>query len=73
MRTLKIRVFPNAKKNEVAKVQGGLRVKVTAPATDGKANRAMVGVLSDFFRVDKNKIRIVRGLKHRDKIVGIYD
>ena len=59
---LRIKVKPNARKNELQKLPGGsLRVKIKAPAQDGKANEALIEFLSDLLKLSKSKIRIVSG------------
>jgi len=46
-------------------------VRVTAPAVDGKANKAVIEVLSEFYKVKKRDIKILRGEKSREKLVEI--
>ncbi|HEC87117.1 MAG TPA: DUF167 domain-containing protein, partial [Thermoplasmatales archaeon] len=46
-------------------------VYVNVPAKDGKANRALIETLADFFNVKKRDIKIVSGEKSREKIVQI--
>jgi uncharacterized protein (TIGR00251 family) len=48
-----------------------LKVYLTAPAIEGRANEALIKILSAHFQVRKGDIRIVRGEKGRDKIVEI--
>jgi uncharacterized protein (TIGR00251 family) len=49
---IRVRVIPNAHQNEVVgRIGSTVRVKVAAPAVDGKANNELVGFLSDFFEV----------------------
>ena len=44
---------------------------LTDPPEKGKANKQLIGLLSDHFRVPKSKISIISGLKSRNKIVEI--
>ncbi|MDD2731798.1 MAG: DUF167 domain-containing protein [Candidatus Pacebacteria bacterium] len=37
----------------------------------GKANRALISILSDYFKISPLKIRIISGLRSRQKIVEI--
>lgn len=70
MQRIKIKVIPNAKKNEV--VEGDIfKVYVHAPPVDGKANKAVVTVLSEYFKVRKSAVRIIRGEKSKGKVVEI--
>ena len=67
-----VKVVPNAKKAEVIKgADGVLKVKVNAPARQGKANRMLKEILSEYFKMPKSSIRIVKGLLSRNKIVEI--
>ena len=71
MKVINLRVIPNAKKNEVSEEGGIFKVRVKAPAVGGKANKAVIEVLADFFKVKKRDIRIVRGAKSREKVIEI--
>jgi uncharacterized protein YggU (UPF0235/DUF167 family) len=44
-----------------------LQIRVTAPPTDGKANVAVVKLLSGFIGVPPSKIRLLRGPASRNK------
>lgn len=69
---ISITVKANAKKNGVTvKDDGGLLVMVTAPPKEGKANRKVVEVLAEYFRISKSSIDIVSGSTSRHKIVEI--
>ena len=68
---IKIKVIPNAKKNKVVESEGLFKVYVNAPAVDGKANKALIEVLSEYFNVRKSSVRIVRGEKSREKVVEV--
>lgn len=48
-----------------------LKVYVTAVPEDGKANAAMIALLSKHFRVPKSRITILRGATDRNKLVEI--
>lgn len=66
---IKIKVVANSKKNQVVKNEGLFKVYVTAPAVDGKANKAVIAVLAEHFNKRKSNIKIVRGEKARNKII----
>jgi len=66
-KTIRLKVVPNAKRNEF---KNG-KVYLTAPAVEGKANRALVEFLAEHFGVKKREIKIIRGLKSRNKVVQI--
>ncbi|MEK9131129.1 MAG: DUF167 domain-containing protein [Patescibacteria group bacterium] len=69
---LTVYVTPNAKKNEIKWLdEDTVKIKLTAPAVDGKANKALIIFLSDALDVPKSKIEIVRGLTARMKQVRV--
>ncbi|MFA4835076.1 MAG: DUF167 domain-containing protein [Dehalococcoidia bacterium] len=71
MKALRIRVIPNARKNRVLEEEGQLKVYLTAPPAEGKANKALIELLADHFKVKKSSVRIVKGEKSRNKVVEI--
>jgi uncharacterized protein (TIGR00251 family) len=69
---LKVRVIPNAKKNEFGGYRDGeLVLRLTARAFEGKANRAAVDFLARFVGVPRSAVLLVRGESSRHKIFQI--
>jgi uncharacterized protein (TIGR00251 family) len=69
---LKVRVTPNARKNEVTVCNGDeIRLKVKAPAVDGKANAALIEYLAELTDMPRSKIQIKAGEKARIKVVEL--
>ncbi len=67
-----VKIKPNAKADLVEKIAGGVYlVRVKAPAKEGKANEALIKVLSDYFDVPKSRISIASGLGSKNKLVDI--
>ena len=73
MARLNIRVQPRASANEVSgfNERGVLRVRVTAPPSDGQANEAVIRLLSKSLNVGRSRVQIVRGASAREKTVEI--
>ena len=68
---LEIKVIPGAKRS-LWKQEGDLiKVYLTAPAVEGRANEALVDFLAGHFKVKRSTIEILKGLKSRHKIVSI--
>ena len=68
---IKVRVIPNSKRNEVVSRIGSiLRVKIAAPAVEGKANEELCDYLSDFFDVRRSNILLRKGERGREKTSG---
>ena len=68
---LNIKVIPNAKHNKLVEEPGRIKVYLTAPALEGKANESLIEFLAEHFKVKKNRISIIRGLTSREKVVEI--
>lgn len=70
--SVKVRVRPKASKNEVLGYRGDtLRLSVKSPPEGGKANEAVIALLSEALGVGKSQVRIVRGHTLRDKLVVV--
>ena len=70
--TVDVLVHPRAARAAVGPVVGDrLRVAVTAPPVDGKANDAVVRALANALGVPRGAIEIVRGETGRRKTVRI--
>ncbi len=69
---VKVRLIPNAEDNEIVSRMGSvLRVRVTAPAIDEKANATLKNYLAEFFAVPSRKVNILRGVNGCEKTVEI--
>ena len=70
--TFQVRVIPGASKNEVAGIQdGALKVRLTAPPVEGKANRACVEFLAGLLGLRRSALAITSGEKSRKKTVSV--
>ena len=70
-KTFNVRVTPRAKQNKVVDADGVLRVYTTVAPENGRANSAVIELLSDYFDIPKSRINIIKGLTARDKVVTI--
>ncbi|MEM2935491.1 MAG: DUF167 domain-containing protein [Candidatus Thermoplasmatota archaeon] len=68
---VKIKVIPNAGKNEIIQEGEILKVKVSSPPSKGKANKEVIELLANFFGVKKNCVKIIKGANSREKIIEI--
>jgi uncharacterized protein (TIGR00251 family) len=70
--TIRVHVVPNAK---IAKIVGqpgeAIRIKLKAPAKEGKANAALRSFLSEKLNLPQRAIILARGERSRDKVVRI--
>jgi uncharacterized protein len=68
MTRVNVKVMPNARKDEVSQDGETVVVRTTAPPDKGRANRAVVKLLSKHF---KAKVFLVSGEKSHDKVFEI--
>ena len=69
---LKVRVQPKASRNQVdGYADETLRLRVTAPPTEGRANAGVIALLAKALGVSKSRLAIVRGHGSRDKVVSV--
>ncbi|MFH2137815.1 MAG: DUF167 domain-containing protein [Candidatus Omnitrophota bacterium] len=69
---INVKVMANAGKNEVTrKSDSEFVVKVTIAPEKGKANKKVIDLLAEFFRIKKSDISIERGQTSSKKIIRI--
>jgi len=69
MKRIAIKVIPNSKTEEIIDAEPMI-IRVKEPPTKGKANKAVVMLLSGYYNAD---VRIVSGAKSRRKIVEVEE
>lgn len=69
---LTLRIQPRASRDEIAGPYGeALKVRITAPPVDGKANAHLLRFLAEVFDVPPSSVELVSGETGRDKRVRI--
>lgn len=70
---LKIKVFPCSKKEEIIKTEDGkaLEVRVKEKPINNQANKRLVLILSQYFKVPLSMVKLVKGARKRNKIFEI--
>jgi hypothetical protein len=70
---LSVRVQPRSSKDEIVGPHGteSLKVRITAPPVDGKANAHLIKFLAKSFGVAKSQVELVSGTTGRDKRLAI--
>ncbi len=70
---LSIRVQPRASQDEIVGPHGtdSLKVRITAPPIDGKANEHLIKYLAKSFGVAKGQVTLLNGTTGRDKRLAI--
>ena len=70
--TLRFHLVPNAKTDSVAGEHGGaIKIKLRAPAVEGKANAALRSFLAEELKIAERQIVLGYGHKSRKKIIRI--
>lgn len=67
-----IRVQPRASRNQVSGLfQGALRVRLTAPPVDDRANRQLIDFMSSLLEIPRRNIQISAGYTSRLKTLEL--
>ena len=73
MARIELRVQPGARERGLAgwRPDGALKVKVTEPPQDGRANQAVIELLAERLGVRKSAVTVVRGASSRTKTIEV--
>jgi uncharacterized protein (TIGR00251 family) len=67
-----VRVQPRASKDEITgEIAGVLKIRLQAPALEGRANEALIEFLAQFLKTAKSAVRILSGERSRIKRLEI--
>ncbi len=70
--TLELKTIPNAPRNEIIGWLGdALKIKIHAPALEGRANDALLEFLAAEFNLPRRNVMLIRGDKSRHKVVRL--
>jgi len=70
--TLSVRLHPGARKNSVTGIHAdALKIALTAPPVDGKANEALIAFLAEALHLPRARVALVAGATSRAKVVRI--
>ena len=70
--TFAVKVHPRARKNAITgKVGDALKLALTAPPVEGKANQAVIEFFADLFAIPRSSVTIASGETSRNKVVRI--
>jgi uncharacterized protein len=71
---LQVRVTPRASRDEITGWEGDvLRVRVSAPPVEGRANDALLRLLARSLGVPASRLTLVRGHTQRNKVVAVEE
>jgi len=68
---IRIKVTPQSKTEGIVREEEIFLVRVKEPPKEGKANRAVIKLLADYFKVSQGQITITSGFSSRNKTIEI--
>lgn len=70
--TLTLHIQPGARRSEIAGLHGeALKIRLSAPPVDGKANDALLRFIAKEFAVPLRNVELLRGAQSRHKTVKV--
>ena len=70
--TFQVRVQPRARKNAiVGEIEDALKLALTAPPVDGRANEACIAFFAELLNVPRSSVTIAAGQSSRNKVLRV--
>lgn len=70
--TFTVKVHPRARKNAITGTVGdALKLSLTTPPVEGRANEACIGFFAKLFRVPRSSVTIAAGETSRTKVIRV--
>jgi len=70
--TFQVKVHPRARKNAITGVLGdALKLALTAPPVEGRANDACIAFFADLLNVPRSSVTIAAGESSRQKLIRV--
>ena len=70
--TFSVKVHPRARRERVAAVLGNaLKLEITAPPVEGRANEACIQFFADLLKVPRSSVTIAAGSSSRNKVIRV--
>ena len=66
---INVKIIANASQNSLEAEDEYYKIRIKAPAVDGKANKELCTFLSDYFKLPKSSIVILKGEKSSRKTI----
>ena len=66
-----VRIIPKSSRNQVIMEGDRIKIKITAPPVEGKANQGLIKFLSKLLGVSKSSIEIISGETSKNKKVSV--
>jgi len=70
--TFAVKVHPRARKNAITgEIGNALKLALTAPPVDGKANEACIDFFAELLKVPRSSVTIAAGQTSRNKVIRV--
>ena len=70
--TFEVKVHPRANKNAITgEVGGALKLSLTAPPANGRANEACIEFFANLLKVPRSSVTIATGRSSRNKVIRV--
>ena len=70
--TFSVRVHPKARRDGISGIVGdSLKLDLTAPPVEGKANEACIRFFAEFLKVPRSSVTIAAGTSSRNKVIRV--
>ena len=71
---IRVKVYPESKRNKIIrKGKNNFEIEVKEKAEQGKANKKVLEILANYFQIEKNKFKLIKGGKKRSKFFEILN
>lgn len=72
---LTVKIVPKASRTEIVGIEkdGTLKIRLTAPPVEGKANEELITFLAELLGVHPDQLEIVAGHNTREKLISVTD
>lgn len=70
---IRVKTKPNSRTEELSQGGDSFIVKVKEPPREGKANQAVIKLLAQHFGVPQSQVRIISGLRSRNKVIEVAE
>lgn len=71
---LKVYLQPRASANKICGIHGGaLKIRITAPPVDGKANGMVIKFIAKLLKLPKSAVTVTSGMQNRHKTLTIHN
>lgn len=69
---IKVKVKPNSNKNEFKEISPGIfEARVSVPPEKGRANKKVIELIAEHFKIPKASIKLISGQTFKEKVFEI--